>query len=253
LETLTGPRFENGIAYVEIDRPEALNALNQAVRAELEEAVDTVRRARVRVLVLSGAGEKAFAAGADVSELADMSPEGSLALSRRIADFHRSLADLPAVVIASVRGWCLGGGFELALACDIIVAAEDARFGLPEIGLGIVPGGGGITRLTRGAGAAAARLMTLSGKTIKARRAYELGLVGMLAPSESLDRETRDIAARIATYSPHAIAAMKRALAAAEALDFAASIEAEAEACADCFGTDEQRRLMREFVAAKHR
>ena len=249
---MLGPRVSDGIARIEIDRPEQLNALNAALRNELDRAVaELAEHDDVRVLVISGAGTAAFAAGADVGELETLDRQAAEALSLSIAAFHRRLSEAPFPIIAMVRGWCLGGGLELALACDIVVAADDAQFALPEIKLGIIPGGGGLTRLIRAAGSSTARWMALTGQTIDARRALEIGLVGAMAPAAVIETFVGDLARRLARFSPQAIKVMKQALTAAATGDFDEAIAAEARIGAACYGTADQRRLMGQFLARK--
>jgi enoyl-CoA hydratase len=235
-----------------IDRVDRRNALDAALFVALREEMAALSgRADVRVLVVAGAGHEAFVAGADVAELELLDPAESETLSLSIATLHAGMRSAPFPVIAAVRGWCLGGGLELALACDFIIAAEDARFGLPEIRLGIIPGGGGLTRLLRVAGPAAARWMAFTGEIIDAARARELGLVARVVPTGDLDAEVNDIAGRLARASSDALGAMKAAFAAVEDGTLEAAIAAEARVGAACYGTADQRRLMRRFLERK--
>jgi enoyl-CoA hydratase len=248
VSSLLGPFVADGIARIAINRPEQRNALNGALRDELHTAAASLSsNPDVRVLVLSGEG-KAFAAGADVAELEALDPEGGEALSLAIAEFHRSLRNAPFVSIAAVRGWCLGGGFELALACDIVVAAEDAQFALPEIRLGIIPGGGGLARLARAAGGATARFMALTGQMIDARRARDLGIVAEVFAPEGFDSGIDDLARRLARNSPAAVRAMKQALEVAGEDNLDTAIAREARIGGALYGTPDQRRLMRKFL-----
>jgi enoyl-CoA hydratase len=249
VSSLLGPFVADGIARIAVNRPEQRNALDRALRTELHAAVVSLSsNPDIRVLVLSGEGGKAFVAGADVGELESLDPESAEALSRTIAKMHRALRDAPFITIAAVRGWCLGGGFELALACDLVVAAEDAQFALPEIRLGIVPGGGGLARLIRAAGAATARAMALTGQTIDARRAYDLGIVSEVLASASFDAGIDDLTRRLARNSPAAVHTMKRALVAAAEGDLDSAIAEEGRIGAALYGTADQRRLMRKFL-----
>jgi len=241
--------IRDGVCRLVIARPERRNALNGALLKALDKAVtDLSADTAVRVVIISGAGAEAFAAGADVAELEHLDPTGGEALSQSIADLHRHIRTAPFPVLAAVRGWCLGGGFELALACDVIIAAEDAQFALPEIRLGIIPGGGGLTRLLRTAGPSAARWLAFTGATIDAQRAHVLGIVGCIEPSEGFDAAVTETAARIARASPDAVRALKTAFAAIEDANLDAAIATEARIGAACYGTADQRRLMRRFL-----
>jgi enoyl-CoA hydratase len=241
-----------GMARVTIDRTPHLNALNSRLRVEL---VDAVERAAadpaVRVIVLAGAGRRAFVAGADIEELIDLTPAGSVDLSETIAVFHERLDALPIPVIAAIRGWCLGGGLELALAADIRIAAATSRLGLPEIRLGILPGGGGIARLNRLAGPTAARHLCLTGAIIDARRALEIGLVSEVHEEDAFDARIDALASSLAASGRAALAGMKAALRIDGPL--AAAIRAEAAIGAALYGTPEQRTAMTEFLADRAR
>jgi enoyl-CoA hydratase len=243
---------QDGIGRLIIDRPERRNALDGALLVALREEVAVLSaRPDVKVLVVTGAGGEAFVAGADVAELEPLDPKSSEELSLSIAALHAGMRSAPFPVIAAVRGWCLGGGLELALASDFVIAADDARFGLPEIRLGIIPGGGGLTRLVRVAGPAAARWMAFTGEVIDAARARELGLVASVVPAGDFDAVVADIAGRVARASGDALRAMKAAFAAVEDSALEAAVAAEARIGAACYGTADQRRLMRRFLERK--
>src|SRR5213083_1499615 len=178
------------VAMVTINRPEKRNARNIQTRAEGAAILDELRSDdSVRVVVFTGAGDKAFVAGADIAEFADRT-----AISQREVMLERGLFNavdtFPKPVIAMVNGYCLGGGCELALACDLRIASETASFGQPEINLGIIPGGGGTQRLTRLVGEGKAMEMILSGEIIKAQEAYRLGLVNQVVPADQLETKT---------------------------------------------------------------
>ena len=167
--------LSDGVARIALDRPGQLNALNYDIRGQLAAGLrQALSNADTRVILILGSGTRAFAAGADVEELIDLTPEQSLDLSLFIERFHAEIEMAPLPVVACIRGWCLGGGLELALAADIRVASNTAKFGLPEITLGILPGGGGVARLSRIAGTAAARHLCLTGRIIDAERAHRL-------------------------------------------------------------------------------
>lgn len=245
--------ISEGVARIAIDRPAHLNALNNELRRQLSAAVDEASARDVRVVVLSGSGQKAFAAGADIDELFNLTPAESLALSGVIAEMHDKLESLAVPVIAAIRGWCLGGGLELALAADIRIASDTARLGLPEIKLGILPGGGGIARLVRAAGAAAARHMCFTGAIIDAKRALDLGLISEMHAEGGFDAQVSTLAASLAGSSRPALRAMKNALRAASELRLAEAVQHEAQIGAELYGSPEQRTAMSEFLATRAR
>ena len=230
----------DGVALVTIDRPEARNALNFALLAELADALEALDRGgRTRVVVLTGAGEKAFAAGADILELADQTPE-RLRAERPFGAWDRLWAvGLP--LVAAVRGYALGGGCELAMSCDLIVAGDDATFGQPEITIGVMPGAGGTQRLAR------AMDMILTGRTMPAAEALAAGLVARVVPAADTVAAALEVADRIAGMPPLAARAAKRSVLAAAELPLAAGLRAEREAFFDLFGTADQREGMRAF------
>src|SRR5438874_2528830 len=200
------------VTIITINRPAKLNALNIQTRAEGAAALDELREDEsVRVVVITGAGEKAFVAGADIAEF-----EGRTAVTQRDVMTARSLFTavdtFPKPVIAMINGFCLGGGCELALSCDLRVAGENARFGQPEINLGIIPGGGGTQRLTRLVGEGKAMEMILTGEIIDAKTAFSIGLVNHVMPAEQLQAKTMEIANRIAGKSPIALSLAKEAV-----------------------------------------
>ena len=221
----------DGVCTITLNRPDKLNALNQAMLAELSAAFDALVGGDSRVLIITGAGAKAFAAGADISEFGaiDSAATGSQFAARGQAIFSK-LAALDQVVIAAVNGFALGGGCELALACDIRIAADSAMLGQPEINLGIIPGYGGSQRLTRLVGSGRAMLLLTTGDRIGAAEAYTLGLVDRVVPAASLMDEVNTLATRLAQQAPIALAQIKRAVAdgLGQPLDRALVIEAEA-------------------------
>jgi len=216
----------DGVALVVLDRHEVLNALDFALIADLTDALEALDRdPACRVVVITGAGERAFAAGADITELARQSPT-SLTVDDH---FHRweRIKRIRKPLIAAVRGFALGGGCELAMTCDLIVAGEDAQFGQPEIRLGVMPGAGGTQRLTRAIGKARAMEMVLTGRTMGAREAEAHGLVTSVVPSEETVPAALDLAARIAAMPPVAVIAAKEAVNRAEELPLEAGLAFE--------------------------
>jgi enoyl-CoA hydratase len=237
----------DGVALVTLDRPAARNALNFTLLAELADALEALDNdGATRAIVLTGAGDRAFAAGADIAELSDQTPE-RLRGEGRFHSWDR-IAAVGLPLIAAVRGYALGGGCELAMTCDIIVAGEDATFGQPEVRIGVMPGAGGTQRLTRRVGAALAMDVILTGRNLGAAEAKAAGLVSRVVPAESVVTEALAVADSIATMPPLAVRAAKRAVLAASELPLTAGLRAEREAFFDLFGTEDQREGMRAFM-----
>ena len=236
-----------GVALVALDRPNALNALSFDLLDELASALEALDAdAACRAVVITGSGTRAFAAGADIHELAAQTP-ASLRAGRRFEAWDR-LAAVGVPTIAAVRGFALGGGCELALACDMIVAAEDATFGQPEVRIGVMPGGGGTQRLTRAIGKARAMAMILTGEPIDARTAEALGLVSRVVPPEATVDAALELAGRIAVLPPLAVRAAKAAVLQADALNLEAGLAAEREAFFGLFETEDQAEGMAAFI-----
>jgi enoyl-CoA hydratase len=248
LELVTVERT-GAVATVTINRPERLNALNPRVIAELGQAFTGLATSTDPVLcaILTGAG-KAFVAGADIAEMAALSATEA----KRFADAGHALGalleGLAFPVIAAVNGFALGGGCELALACDFIYAAEGAKLGQPEVLLGVIPGFGGTQRLMRRVGAARARELVYTGRQITAEQALAYGLVNAVFPGAELLLRARDTALEIASRGPLAVSAAKRVMRWGEALDLPAACELEAQAFAALFGTEDQRAGMKAFM-----
>jgi enoyl-CoA hydratase len=244
LVTMTFP--ERHIALIVIHRPERLNALNLQVKRQVVAAFDAISiNYDVRVIVLTGS-EKAFAAGTDIGEMAEMTPTEHDALDTgRIFTVVRNCSR---PVIAAVEGYALGGGCELALACDMIVAAETARFGQPEIGLGIFPGGGGTQTLIRTIGKYRALHLILTGEPISARDASVLGFVSELVPSgEALSRALA-LATKIAAKAPLAVRAVKELVLQGQDMPLTSALSLERRTFQLMFGTEDQREGMKAFL-----
>ena len=236
------------VALVTINRPDKLNALNIAIRRELAETLDRLREdANTRVVVMTGAGEKAFVAGADIAEF-----EGRTALDQREVMRARSIftstEEFPKPIIAMVNGYCLGGGCELAMACDIRTASDRARFGQPEINLGIIPGGGGTQRLARLVGEGKAMQLILSGEMISAQEAYRIGLVDELYPAAELEAKTLELAGKIAEKSPVALAMAKAAVKGAARSNLREGLEREIDLFALTFSSQDKEEGVRAFL-----
>ncbi len=206
-------QVDQGIATITFNRPKAMNALNQTLLAELSRALDEIAADEgVRVLVLTGAGEKAFVAGADITELATFTALQAKVFSCAGHAIIAKLQELPIAVMAAVNGFALGGGSEIALACDFIYAAENAKFGLPEINLGLIPGFGGTQRLPRLVGANRAKELIFTGKMISAAEAAQIGLVNKVVPSAGLMEEVLKTARDIAAKGRVSLRAVKQAI-----------------------------------------
>jgi enoyl-CoA hydratase len=237
---------EGPIAVITVNRPKSLNALNSQTLRELTQAVREV--ADAHAVILTGAGEKAFVAGADISEMAPMGPWAAREFSELGHVLTALIEDIPAATIAAVNGYALGGGLELAVACDMIFASENARMGLPEVSLGVTPGFGGTQRLVRLVGKLRAKEMIFTGDMIDARRAFEMGLVNAILPREKLMEHCKTIAAKVAMRGPLAVARAKRLVERGYDMPLRAANRQEAETFALLFDTDDRREGMRAFV-----
>ena len=247
METVRTER-DGAVAILTVDRPEKRNALNAAVRRKLIAALDELRDdAEVRVLVLTGAGGKAFVAGADIGEFAERTPleQRAVMTGRRVFD---EIAAYPKPVIAMINGFALGGGCELALACDLRIAADTARLGQPEINLGIIPGGGGTQRLPRVVGTGQAMRLVLTGEIIDAAEALRIGLVDLVHPAADLRARTLELARTMAAKSLVALQMAKSAVRAAAEMPLAAGLAYETELFATCFASDDKREGVAAFL-----
>jgi enoyl-CoA hydratase len=235
------------VALVTIERPEALNALSFDLLDQLADELDRLDRdPSCHAIVLTGSGTRAFAAGADIKELASQTPI-SLLVEDRFAVWER-IAAVRTPVIAAVRGFALGGGCELALGCDLIVAGDDARFGQPEINLGVMPGAGGTQRLTRAIGKARAMDLVLTGRTITAAEADAMGLVSRVVPAEETLSAALELARTIAAQPPVAVLAAKEAVRLADELPLSAGLRHERRAFFALFASEDQGEGMAAFV-----
>jgi enoyl-CoA hydratase len=244
---------EGNVGVITFNRPQVMNALNRAMTAELASAIEELAAdAAVRVIILTGAGERAFVAGADIAEFglltsavetADFSLKGQALLSR--------IEQLDKPVIAAINGYALGGGCELALACDIRIAADTAKLGLPEVGLGIFPGYGGTQRLPRLVGKGMAKLLILSADRISAQEALRIGLVDMVVPAADLMKTARALAAKIAGRAPISVALAKRAINATAETGLAEGLRLEAALFGAGFMTEDRVEGMSAFLSKR--
>ena len=240
---------EGSVATLTVDRPKALNALNAKALDELLTAILQVhQQPGVRALIVTGAGEKAFVAGADIAEMANYSAEQALVFSHAGHKVMGALEALPFPTIAAVNGFALGGGCELALACDLIYASEKAKFGLPEVTLAVIPGFGGTQRLARRTGPSRAKELVYTGEMIDAAKAKDYHLVLEVLPADKLLGHCRDIAAKIASRGPLAVAKAKNLISHGWDLDLAAGNELESQAFGSLFATADQKEGMKAFL-----
>ena len=236
------------VSTITINRPDALNSLNVETLEALGDAIDEAASTDPRVLVLTGAGEKAFAAGADIAYMQDIDTEEAQAYAERGHRVVNSLEDFPAPVIAAVNGYAFGGGCEIALACDLRVASERAVIGQTEIDLGIIPGWGGTQRLPRLVGDEMARRMIFFGERVDAQDAQEYGLVGDVVAHDELDSYVTDMAEELASKPQFAMQAAKEALNLERRREPDAGLAYERRAWSGLFGTADQREGMEAFV-----
>lgn len=239
---------QGNVGIVTMNRPEALNALSSAVFADLTAALDQVEQDDdVYVVIITGAG-RAFVAGADIGEMANMNVEEGLAFSELGNSLLMRVDMFPKPTIAAVNGFALGGGCELSLACDIRIASEKAKFGQPEVGLGIIPGFGGTQRMARIIGTGAAMELIYTAETIDAKRAEAIGMVNhVVAPDELMDFAL-NLANKIAANAQVAIRTSKMAIRRGIDCDISTAVTYEALAFATCFGTEDQKDAMKAFV-----
>lgn len=243
---------EGKVAVLTINRPAALNALNRATLWDIDKALTEVEEnASVLALIVTGAGPKSFVAGADIAEMKDMGSGQAVGFAQLGQRVFARLGSLRVPVIAAVNGFALGGGCELAIACDLILAADNAKFGQPEVNLGVIPGFGGTQRLARLVGAMRARHLILSGETIGAEEAARIGLALKVIPAASLLEEAKKLANTIAGKGPLAVKKSRDVIAAGLDGSLAAGLDLEAEAFAACFDTHDQKEGMGAFLAKR--
>ena len=239
---------EGNVGVLTINRPAALNALNDQVIRELNEALDSIDLDTVRCLVVTGEGQKAFVAGADIGQMRGLTKEEGVAFGKLGNDVFRKLETLPIPTIAAVCGFALGGGCELAMSCDIRLCSDTALFGQPEVGLGITPGFGGTQRMARLIGMGRAKELLYTASKVKAPEALAIGLVQGVYPVEQLMEEALKMAGRIAGNAPIAVRATKKAVNDGLQVDMDRAIEIEEALFGSCFETEDQQNAMGAFV-----
>lgn len=236
------------VGVVTINRPKALNALNSEVLKEIEATFDAIDLDATRAVVLTGAGDKSFVAGADIGEMSTLTKAEGEAFGKTGNDVFRKIETFPIPVIAAVNGFALGGGCEISMSCDIRICSENAIFGQPEVGLGITPGFGGTQRLARIVGVGKAKEMIYTAFNIKAEEAYRIGLVNAVYPQEELLAAAKKLANKIAYNAPIAVRACKKAINEGLQVDMDQAIVVEEKAFGSCFETEDQKAGMGNFL-----
>lgn len=241
--------LQNKIMVLVIERPEVLNALNSQVFREIGEVFEKMKDdPEVDVVVITGAGEKSFIAGSDVSEMSQCSLLEARDFALRVNDAQQKIAKFPRPTIAAINGFAFGGGLEVAMCCDLRVASEKAKFGQPEVNVGIIPGGGGTQRLARLIGAGRAKEMIYTCMTIDAQRAFEIGLVNRVVSPETLMEEALKTARKIGEKSNVMLTLAKAAIDTGADMDLENALKTEIELFAECFGTVDGKEGLSAFV-----
>ena len=247
-ETLVVTR-DGAIITVTLNRPKQLNAINRTMVRELDElAAGLETDAAARVVIFTGAGDRAFLAGADIGEFQGLSPIEALGFSQRIQRLYSRIEALPQVTIAAVNGFALGCGCELTQCCDLVVAAETARFGQPEVNLGVIPGAGGTQRLARIVGMHRAKELNLLGEMIDAQEAYRIGLANRVVPADRLMAEARALVEKVLTKAPQTLRMLKDAMNEGYDLDLPKGLAIEAKAWAVVYSTEDKTEGVAAFL-----
>lgn len=239
---------KGAVGVITINREKALNALNSTVLEELDKTLDAVNLDEVRCLILTGAGQKSFVAGADIGEMSSLTKAEGEAFGKKGNDVFRKLEVFPVPVIAAVNGFALGGGCEIAMSCDIRICSDNAVFGQPEVGLGITPGFGGTQRLARLVGAGMAKQMIYTARNIKADEAFRIGLVNAVYTQEELMPAAEKMAAGIAKNAPIAVRNCKKAINDGLDATMDEAIVIEEKLFGDCFESYDQKEGMAAFL-----
>ena len=242
---------KGAVGIVTINRPKALNALNSEVLDDLSNVFDSIYLETVRCVVLTGAGDKSFVAGADIGEMSTLTKAEGEAFGKKGNDVFRKIETFPLPVIAAINGFALGGGNELAMSCDFRICSENAVFGQPEVGLGITPGFGGTQRLARLVGAGYAKYMIYTARNIKADEAYRIGLVNQVVPAEELMATAEKLASIIAGNAPIAVRNCKKAVNDGLEVNMDDALVVEEKLFGDCFQSWDQQEGMANFLRKK--
>ena len=236
------------VGLITINRPEVLNALNMQALRELDTILDRVESDEdIYVLIVTGAG-RAFVAGADIGEMVNFTAADAKMFSRRGNNGLLRMTRFPRPIIAAVNGYALGGGCELAMSCDIRIGSEQAKFGMPEVGLGITPGFGGTQRLARIVGMSTATELVLTGRTIDAQEALQIGLINHLYPADEMLGRAFELAEQIASKAQVAVRQVKQAIRIGTQIDMSSALAFESEAFGLCFSTEDQKDSMQAFL-----
>lgn len=239
---------KKNIAIITIFRPKALNALNTRVLEELEQVVDSIDKDKIRCVILTGAGERAFVAGADIEEMSNLSIEEAKVFAKKGNRVFQKIETTPIPFIAAVNGFALGGGCELAMSCDIRICSETSVFGQPEVGLGITPGFGGTQRLARLVGTSKAKEILYTARNVRAEEAHRIGLVNGVCSSEELMITAWNMANTIAKNAPRAVQNCKIAVNLGVEKSMEKALELENQLFGNCFSTHDQKEGMRAFL-----
>jgi enoyl-CoA hydratase/carnithine racemase len=240
--------------WITLDRPNKLNAINATMLQELSEALDTIENdTNVRCVIITGEGEKAFSAGADITELHKLTQETAAELSRKGQKVFSQVEALSKPVVAAINGYALGGGLELALACDFRLASDHAELGLPEMKLGIIPGWGGTQRLAWTVGVAEAKSLIMLGDSVKAKEAYKMGLVDKVVPQNKLVAEAEALAQRLCEYPPAALKYAKRAINSVTKSFLESGLKKETDFFALLFSKKETKEKIESFLSQRNK
>ncbi|MBU3916638.1 enoyl-CoA hydratase/isomerase family protein [bacterium] len=244
IDSLVQVSQDGDICEVTINRPGDRNSINSELMSELKDFLTKIEQTKTRAIVFKGSGKEYFIGGADGIEMAQGDPEEAASFSMRIQGLFKRMEESPLILVAAIEGLCFGGGYEFSLACDFRIATENSRIGLPEVKVGIIPGGGGTQRLSRLVGMGLAMEMILSGRLYTGNEAREMGLIHRVTSKENLDKEVRDFLAPVFKNPQYALSQAKRAVKAYQNFGLEEGLKKESEAFSECFRYDFFRKLM---------